>query len=100
MHLAHDDGRKHCSKHVELIWNNKLIYIVHLAHDDGLKYRPKHVELTWSNKLIYIVHLVDYFHSSTVSVEVKSVGCNHEISQRRHVGNFGLLRLFQDSVFL
>jgi hypothetical protein len=26
-------------------------------------HRPKHVELTWNNKLIYIVHLVDYFHS-------------------------------------
>jgi len=27
------------------------------------KHRPKHVELTWNNKLIYIVHLVGYFHS-------------------------------------
>ena len=25
--------------------------------------RPKHVELTWNNKLIYIMHLVGYFHS-------------------------------------
>jgi hypothetical protein len=27
--------------------------------------RPKHVELTWNNKLIYMVHLVGYFHSHT-----------------------------------
>ena len=27
------------------------------------KHRLKHVELTWNNKLIYIVHLVGYFHS-------------------------------------
>jgi len=33
------------------------------APDDGRKHRPKHVELTWNNKLIYIVHLVGYFHS-------------------------------------
>jgi len=31
--------------------------------DDGRKHRPKHVELTWNNKLIYLVHLVGYFHS-------------------------------------
>jgi len=24
---------------------------------------PKHVQLTWNNKLIYTVHLVGYFHS-------------------------------------
>jgi len=30
---------------------------------DGRKHRPKHVELTWNNKLIYIVYLVGYFHS-------------------------------------
>ena len=63
MHLAPDDGRKHLPKHVELTWNNKLIYIVHLAPDDGRKLRPKHVELTWNNKLIYIVHLPGYFRS-------------------------------------
>jgi hypothetical protein len=28
---APDDGRKHCPKHVEPTWNNKLIYIVHLV---------------------------------------------------------------------
>ena len=33
------------------------------APDDGRKLCPKHVELTWNNKLIYIVHLVGYFHS-------------------------------------
>jgi len=33
------------------------------APDDGRKHRLKHVELTWNNKLIYIVHLVGYFHS-------------------------------------
>jgi hypothetical protein len=31
--------------------------------DDGRKHRPKHVETIWNNKLIYIVHLVGYFHS-------------------------------------
>ena len=29
----------------------------------GEKHRPEHVELTWNNKLIYILHLVGYFHS-------------------------------------
>jgi hypothetical protein len=34
--------------------------------------RPKHVELTWNNKLIYIVHLVGYFHSNTkLSTSIK-----------------------------
>jgi hypothetical protein len=33
------------------------------APGDGRKHRPKHVELTWNNKLIYTVHLVGYFHS-------------------------------------
>jgi len=33
------------------------------APDDGRKHRPKHVELTWNNKLIYIVHPVGYFNS-------------------------------------
>jgi len=32
------------------------------APDDGRKHRPKHVELTWNNKLMYIVHLDGYFH--------------------------------------
>jgi len=54
VHLAPDDGRKHRPKHVELAWNNKLIYIVHLAPDDGRKHRPKQVELTRNNKLTYI----------------------------------------------
>jgi len=31
--------------------------------NDGRKHRPKHVELTWNNKLIYIGQLVGYFHS-------------------------------------
>jgi hypothetical protein len=30
------------------------------------KSRPKHVELTWNNKLIYMVHQVGYFHSITM----------------------------------
>jgi len=29
----------------------------------GENIAPKHVELTWNNKLIYTVHLVGYFHS-------------------------------------
>jgi len=33
------------------------------APDGGRKHRPKHVQLTWNNKLIYIVHLVGYFHN-------------------------------------
>jgi hypothetical protein len=33
------------------------------APDDERKHCPKHVEPTWNNKLINIVHLVGYFHS-------------------------------------
>jgi len=33
------------------------------APDDGRKHRPKHVELTWNNELIYIVLLVGYLHN-------------------------------------
>jgi len=34
------------------------------APDDGRKHRPKHIELTWNNKLIYtIVHLVGYLRN-------------------------------------
>jgi len=48
------------------------------APDDGRKHRPKHVDLTWNNKLIYIVHLFGYFHSYTtmqgfMNVELRSV---------------------------
>jgi len=43
------------------------------APDDGQKHRPKHVELTWNNKLIYTVNLVGYFHISMV-YEYKLVG--------------------------
>jgi hypothetical protein len=41
----------------------QILQIQTSATDDGRKHRPKHVELTWNNKLIYIVHLVGYFHS-------------------------------------
>jgi hypothetical protein len=71
---APDDGRKHRPKHVELNWNNKLIYIgsnlgehykilqiQSSALDDGRKHRPKHVEPNLNNKLIYIVHLLATF---------------------------------------
>jgi len=34
-----------------------------VAPDDERKHRPKHVELTWNNKLIYIVHLFGYFRN-------------------------------------
>ena len=32
------------------------------------KHRPKHVQLTWNNKLIYIVHLVGYLHNCALAV--------------------------------
>jgi len=41
----------------------QILKIQSSAPGDGLKHRPKHVELTWNNKLIYIVHIVGYFHS-------------------------------------
>jgi hypothetical protein len=38
--------------------------------------RPKHVELTWNNKLIYIMHLVCYFHRQMLVMNVSlSVKC-------------------------
>jgi hypothetical protein len=33
------------------------------APDDGQKHCPKHVEVTWNNKLIYIVQIVGNFHN-------------------------------------
>jgi len=39
----------------------QILQIQSSAPDDGQKHRPKHVELTWNNKLIYIVRLVGYF---------------------------------------
>jgi len=39
-----------------------ILEIQSSAPDDGQKHRPKHVELTWNNKLIYVVHLVGYFN--------------------------------------
>jgi len=41
----------------------QILQIQSIAPDDGRKHRPKHVELTWNNKLIYIVHLVGYFRT-------------------------------------
>jgi len=41
----------------------QILLIQSSAPDDGLKHSPKHVELTWNNKLIYIVNLFGYFHS-------------------------------------
>jgi len=39
----------------------QILQIQSRTPDDGRKHRPKHVQLTWNNKLIYIVHLVGYF---------------------------------------
>ena len=39
------------------------------APDDGRKHCPKHVDLTWNNKLIDIVHLVGYFHSCSYQLQ-------------------------------
>jgi hypothetical protein len=47
-------------------WVNTTRYCKYsqvLLPDDGRKHRLKHVEMTWNNKLIYIMHLVGYFHS-------------------------------------
>ena len=41
----------------------QILQIQSIAADDGRKHCPKHVELTWNNKLIYIVAFVGYFHS-------------------------------------
>jgi hypothetical protein len=41
------------------------------ALDDGRKHRPKHVQLTWNNKLIYTVHLVGYFYSCTLILSLR-----------------------------
>jgi hypothetical protein len=43
---------------------NQILWIKSSAPDDGRKYRPKHVQLTWNNKLIYILYLVGYLHNS------------------------------------
>ena len=45
------------------VYTRLTIHIQSSALNDGRKHRPKHVELTWNNKLIYRVHLVGYFHS-------------------------------------
>jgi len=41
----------------------RLVSRMSWNYDDGRKHRPIHVELVWNNTLIYIVHLVGYFHS-------------------------------------
>jgi len=41
----------------------QILQIQSSAPNDGRKHCPKHVDPTWNNKLIYIVHLVGYFHS-------------------------------------
>jgi len=41
----------------------KVLLIQSSAPDDWLKHLSKHVELTWNNKLIYKMHLVGYFHN-------------------------------------
>jgi hypothetical protein len=46
------------------VWANTTRYCKYSrAPDDGRKHGSKHVELTWNNKLIYIVHLVGYFRN-------------------------------------
>jgi hypothetical protein len=44
-------------------WNEVPTHSKSGASDDGRKHRPKHVQLTWNNKLIYIMHLVGYFRN-------------------------------------
>jgi hypothetical protein len=54
----------------------QILQIQSSAPYDERKHCPKHVELTWNNKLIYIAHLVGYFHSCITMhgfVNVKSV---------------------------
>jgi hypothetical protein len=55
------------------------------------------------NDIFVYLLLLPYFtfiRKLVYSAKFKSVGCNHEISQLRHVGNFGLLKFFQGSVLL
>ena len=42
----------------------QVLQIQSSAPDDGRKHGPKHVELTWNNKLIYTAHLVGYFRTN------------------------------------
>jgi len=55
------------------------------APDDGRKHRRKHVELTWNNKLIYIVHLVGYFHSCIRMYGFMNVKFIFEATTQRNV---------------
>ena len=56
--------------------HNQILKIQSSAPDDGQKHGPKHVELTWNNKLIYIyiyiVHFVGYFCNFVVICSVVS----------------------------
>jgi hypothetical protein len=45
----------------------------------GEKHRPKHVEMAWNNKLIYIVHLVGYLHNYALAV-LHCIGINIHVS--------------------
>ena len=42
-------------------WVNTVNTVNSRVPEDGQKHRTKHVELTWNNKLVYIVHRACYF---------------------------------------
>ena len=52
----------HYQEHLNCITASVITHVCRCR----LVHRPKHVELIWNNKLIYIVHLVGYLHRSNL----------------------------------
>jgi len=77
-----------CQPAVTWVNNSRYCKIQSSAPNDGRKHRPKHVQLTWNNKLIYIVHLVGYLHNCStmhgfVNVKFTHTMSNYTTSQKK-----------------